>query len=149
MTDADREIGTRWFEEVWNKGRREAIAEMLAPGAPIHECGETTYGPEGFYPYFDRLQSAFSNVHITVLDTIAQDDRLCIRWACTMRHTGPGLGMPATGRTLATTGISIVRVAGGQAIECWQNWDMLGVMQQIEQANRAPTYIAAPRAESA
>ena len=40
MTDVDRALGTRWFEEVWNKGRRAAIAEMLAPDAVLHE-GDT------------------------------------------------------------------------------------------------------------
>jgi hypothetical protein len=29
MTENERDLGRRWFEEVWNKGRRDAIAEML------------------------------------------------------------------------------------------------------------------------
>ena len=88
------------------------------------------------------MVAAFSDLHVTVHDTISQDDKVCIRWSCTMKHTGPGLGMAATGKTLETTGISIVRVADGKAVEVWQNWDMLGVMQQI-QGGGAPTYIGA------
>ena len=49
MTDYERHLGSRWFEEVWNKGRREAIAEMLAPNAVLHEGATDTAGAEGFY----------------------------------------------------------------------------------------------------
>jgi predicted ester cyclase len=57
-------------------------------------------------------------------------------------NRGPGLGMAATGKALETTGIVIVRVADGQAVEVWQNWDMLGVMQQIQPSGKALTYVA-------
>jgi steroid delta-isomerase-like uncharacterized protein len=147
MNKADVDFGTRWFEEVWNKKRREAIAEMVAPNAAFHEGGQTVYGPEGFYPFFDRMQAAFSDARATVHQTIAQDDTICIRWSFTMKHTGAGLGMPPTGKTLETTGISILRLADGKAVEAWQNWDMLGLMQQIQGAAKAPpTYIAAASA---
>jgi steroid delta-isomerase-like uncharacterized protein len=141
MTESDRSFGERWFEEVWNKQRREVIGQMIAPAAPIHEAGETVYGPEGFYPFFDRMQASFSELKVTVHDTIAQDDRICVRWSCSMKHTGDGLGMPPTGKVLNTTGISILRVAEGKAVEAWQNWDMLGLLQQIQKTTRAATYI--------
>jgi predicted ester cyclase len=51
--------------------------------------------------------------------------------------------MPPTGKTLETTGITIIRVAGGKAVEAWQNWDMLGLMQKIQEGARAATYISA------
>ena len=38
-----------------------------------------------------------------------------------------------------------VRVADGKVIEAWQNWDMLGMMQQIQsEGKKAATYIGAP-----
>jgi steroid delta-isomerase-like uncharacterized protein len=146
MTDSEQALGRRWFEEVWNKGRREAIAELVAPDAIIHEGGVDTCGPDGFYPYFDRMQAAFSDVHVTVHETLVAGDKICVRWSCAMKHTGDGLGMPATGRMLETTGISIMRVAEGKLVEGWQNWDMLGLMQQIQDARPAAFYIGAPLA---
>ncbi|HEX4155973.1 MAG TPA: ester cyclase [Acidobacteriaceae bacterium] len=143
MTEAERELGQRWFDEVWNKGRREAIGEMLAPDVVIHDGGETTMGSDAFYPFFDRLQSAFSDTQITVEDTIAEGDKLCVRWACTARHTGDGLGIPATGVKINVTGISVLRVAGSRMVETWQNWDMLGMMQQLKGERSSITYIAA------
>jgi hypothetical protein len=56
VTEYERNLGRRWFEEVWNKGRREAIAEMLALGAVVHDGGIDTSGAEGFCPFYDRLR---------------------------------------------------------------------------------------------
>ena len=47
MTDEARRLGLRWFEEVWNKKRREAIGEMFAPDGVLHEGGRDTVGPRG------------------------------------------------------------------------------------------------------
>jgi len=142
MTEDERNLGNRWFEEVWNKGRREAIPEMLAAHAVLHEGGLDSVGPEGFYPLFDRVQSAMSEIRMTVHETIAEYDRICVRWSFTAKHQGPGLGIPASGKTIQVTGITIMRLEGGKAIEGWQNWDMLGMMEQIRGAERAPTYVA-------
>jgi predicted ester cyclase len=60
-----------------------------------------------------------------------------------MKHTGSGLGTAPTQKTLATTGMTMVRVANGRLVAGWQNWDMLGLMQQIKQEPMAPTYLAA------
>lgn len=143
MSEANKQLGRRWFEEVWNKRRRDVIAEMLDPDAVVHEGNVDARGPEGFYAFYDRMQAAFSKVHVTVEDAIAEGDKVCIRWSCTMQHTGSGLGVPATNKQLHTTGISIIRVVNGKLGEGWQNWDMLNLMQQIKEEPAAPTYIAA------
>jgi predicted ester cyclase len=102
-------------------------------------------GPEGFYPFFDRMQATLSDVRVTVHDTIQEDDRLCVRWTCTARHTGGGLGTPPSGNAVRVTGITIHRVAGARIVEAWQNWDMLGLLEQLRagEAAQAPTYVAA------
>src|SRR6516164_5523150 len=133
MTVTERNLGTRWFEEVWNKGRRDAIAEMLAPDGVLHEGQTDTVGPEGFHDFFDRLNGAFSEFHVEVHDTIAEGDRVCLRWSCTCKHTGDALGIPATQKTVHVTGMSIIRIADGRMVEGWQNWDMLGMMEQIRE----------------
>jgi predicted ester cyclase len=144
MTKQERDLGRRWFEEVWNKGRREAIAEMLAPAAVLHEAGIDSVGAEGFYPLFDRLSATFSEINVSVDDVMVDGDKICVRWSFSGKHTGGGLGFAATGMVVRTTGITIVRVSDGMLIEGWQNWDMLGMMQQIQGGHKAATYVSAP-----
>jgi len=65
-----------------------------------------------------------------------------------MWHTGNGFGIAPTGKTLHTTGITVVRIANGQLLEGWQNWDMLGLMAQMRGEGLGPTYLAAQTAKS-
>ena len=143
MLQANKELATLWFEEVWNKGRREAIRELLAPNAVIYDSGVPRKGAEGFYEFFDRIRATFSNIHFSIDQTIAESDLVCLRWSCTMTHSGSGFGVPPTNRNLQTTGITIIRIANGKFVAGWQNWDMLGVMQQIKEGPQAPTYSGA------
>ena len=59
-----------------------------------------------------------------------------------MTHTGDHLGMPATGKQVRITGITIARIRDGQVIEGWDNWDQLGMLQQIG-AYQQPEALAA------
>jgi steroid delta-isomerase-like uncharacterized protein len=143
MSEANKALAKRWFEEVWNEGRKETIRELLAAEAVIQEGNDASVGPEGFYPFFDRMQATFSDIHVTIHDAIAEDDKVCIRWSCMVRHTGHGVGIPPTNKTLHTSGITVLRIAGGKFVAGWQNWDMLGLMQQIKDEPVAATYVAA------
>jgi len=143
MTSLERGLGERWFDQVWNQLRRDAIGEMFAPDAVLHDGGVDTTGPDGFYPFFDRMNAAFSGLHVKVEDSIAEGDKICVRWTCQARHTGDGMGIAPTGITINITGISIFRVEGGRMIEAWQNWDMLGMLEQIKSVAKSPTYVVA------
>jgi hypothetical protein len=59
MSEANEELAKLWFEEVWNKGRREAIRELLPPEAVIYEGGAVVKGPEGFYPFLTGCRQHF------------------------------------------------------------------------------------------
>ncbi len=116
---------------------------MLLPDAVLHEAGIDAIGPEGFYPLFDRLIATFSEIHVSVDDVMSDGDRICVRWSFSGKHNGGGLSFPATGMVVHTTGITIMRVADGMLIEGWQNWDMLGLIQQIQGSPKAATYVSA------
>src|ERR1700722_20432256 len=91
------------------------------------------------------MNNALSEIHMSVDDSFAEGDKICIRWSATGKHTGAGLGILPTGVTIHVTGISILRVAGEKLIEAWQNWDMMGMMDEIQQAaRRSATYISSP-----
>ena len=144
MTHENRKLAIRWFEEVWNQGRREVIAEMLPPDGVIFDGATASTGPDGFYPFFDRMRDTFSGMHLTIEKTIVEEDHVCVRWSCSMKHTGDGLGIKPTHKTVSITGISIIHFAHGKVVQGWQNWDMFGLMQQLqESANAPPIYLGA------
>lgn len=124
----------RWFEEVWNQGREETIDELCSKEAVGHgqtHDGTDIVGPDTFKRFWHSFRSAFSAIHVEIHQTIEQGDTVLARWSISMAHTGPFLGMPATGKTIGATGMSVQRFADGRIVEAWDNWDQLSLMVQL------------------
>jgi predicted ester cyclase len=41
------------------------------------------------------------------------------------------MGIPATGKHVTVTGIVIYRIARGMIVESWEEFDQMGMMQQL------------------
>lgn len=61
--EANKALVRRWFEEVWNKGRAEAIDEMFAADGVAHGlsdgAGNPLKGPADFKPFHETFRGAF------------------------------------------------------------------------------------------
>ena len=123
----------RWFEEVWNKGRMEAIDEMASPDAIGHGQAQhdTDIGLKEFRTFASDLRRAFPDFKVTIDRVIEQGDIVAARWTTTMTHKGEFLGFPATGKKVTVTGTSMQRIENGKIVEGWDNWDQLGLLVQI------------------
>ena len=63
-----------------------------------------------------------------------------------MTHGSDELGVPATGKQVRLTGISIARIVDGQIVEGWDNWDQLAMLEQIGAYKSPETVILAKSA---
>ena len=120
----NKHLVLRWFEEVWNQSRREAIFELLAADCVIHDGDTAIRGHDGFAAFYDRLQSEFTDFSITPGVVLAEGDLASLRWSVTARHK-------ASGKQTQVSGISIVRIRDGKFVEAWQNWDQAGLVAQL------------------
>ena len=125
----------RWFEEVWNRGREEAIDELFDEEGVAHgladETGAALRGPTGFRPFFRRFREAFPEMEVVVEDTVSEGDKVAARCTVRGRHRGDTLGFKATDSPVAFDGICIVRVRGGKIVEAWNNFDFMSMFQQL------------------
>ncbi len=148
MSMQNLSLACRWFDEVWNHGRHETIHELMAPdaiGIGQGGAGAAIHGPGEFQAFVERLRAAFPDMSVNVEDAFAAGDKVAVRWSATMTHQGGDLGIPASGKPVHITGISILRIVDGKIVAGWDNWDELGMMRQIgaiQQPNVAMT--AAP-----
>ena len=133
MAQENSALIRRWFEEVWNKGRMEAIDEMASPDVIGHGQAQhdTDVGLHEFRNFAVGLRAAFPDMKVVIDQTLEQGDRVVARWTSTMTHTGEFLGFPASGKKATVTGTSIQRVVDGKIVEGWDNWDQLGLLVQI------------------
>jgi predicted ester cyclase len=130
MADSPRQVAERWFDDVWNQGRRESIDELLAPDCVIHNASEEILGPSGFKAFYDNIHNSFSEVRVAPELSICEGDYVSVRWVSSGKHRD-------TGRNIKITGMSLMRFHDGRVAEAWQNWDLHGMMQQIEAAPKA------------
>lgn len=133
MSAANKALARRIVEEAFTAGRLEVVDELVARDYVGHDPSlpEDARGPEGVKELIAGYRAAFPDIRVTVEDQIAEGDRVVTRWAATGTHQGELMGMPATGKQGTVTGITIDRIADGKIVESWDNWDTLGLMQQL------------------
>jgi len=125
----------RWYDQVWNQRRLDTIDEIMAADAvDIGAAGpdQVIHGPAEFRVFAERLHNAFSKIQLTVEDAFGSGDKVVVRWSAVMTHTGDGMDIPATGRTVKIRGMSLCRFENGKVVEGWDNWDQLGLQQQLQ-----------------
>ena len=120
--ETNKAIVRRLWEEVWNQGNLSVCDEIFDADYAAHE--------KGFAPV---LRAAFPDLHFTVEDMIAEDDKVVTRHTMTGTHQGEFMGVAATGKPVRVTGIWIHRLADGRIVEGreWGEWDALGMMKQL------------------
>ena len=80
------------------------------PPAVIGNLADYKKGMAGFH-------AAFPDLHFTVNDQVAEGDKVVIRWTLRGTQTSDYLGHPPFRKTMAVTGVSLFRIAGGKIQE--------------------------------
>ena len=116
MTHSEaREFIRNHFEEFVNRknveiGRVNFAPEFVDHGADVPPGMPP--GPEGAIQYVGGALKRFPDLHVTIEDMIAEDDRVVVRnhWTATDSQNG---------KRLEFRGIVIWRIAGRQIVERW------------------------------
>lgn len=125
----------RWFEEVWNQGREEAIDELFAEdgigyGLPT-ESGEPIRGPKDFKPFHRQFREAFPNIRVGVEDIIADGDKIVARCRVTGSLEGESLRVTPDSQPVDFTGVVIARIENGKIAEAWNEFDFMKLYSQL------------------
>jgi steroid delta-isomerase-like uncharacterized protein len=107
---------------------------MFSADGVAHGLGDSeqdVHGPDEFKAFVANIRGALPDTHISIEDILVCGDRIAVRVILKGTHTGPGLGVPPTGRKVSVQGIIIVRVVDGRIREGWNSYDQLGLLRQI------------------
>ncbi len=132
-SETPKAVVRRYFE-AYNTQRQEAIMAFVHPdhiyhppagGAPMDRPGRQADEA----PFF----AAFSDIEPVIEDQIAEGN--CVATRVTMRctHTGPYGGVAPTGRRITIPFIDIATVRDGKILEEWAEFDMRGILRQLEE----------------
>lgn len=132
MSDENKALYRRWFEEVVTGGNLELADDLLATDYVLHFPGvPEPVDDEGHKQLVMMFRNAFPDWQESVDDVIAEGDRVVIRVTGSGTHEGEFQGMPPTGNRVTATGIGIGRIENGRIAEAWAAYDALGLMQQL------------------
>jgi steroid delta-isomerase-like uncharacterized protein len=131
-TEQNKAVVRRVLEEVWNEGNLALIDELVEATHVDHDSPPgLPSGSAGMKQFVSMFRTAFPDLHSIVEDQVAEGDKVVTRWTAAGTHRGSLMGIPATGKEVTMTGITINRLAGGKVVETWNTFDQLGLMQQL------------------
>ena len=121
------------FIQVWGKGNLDIIDELAAPSLSVQYpiMPQVVQGNKTFRKVMEKFRSAFPDSDLQIEEEIAEDDKVVIRWSFSGTHQGGLLDIPATGKKVRWTGITIYRIVDGKVLEEKGEEDFLGFFRQI------------------
>lgn len=123
--------------QLWSKGNAEGIDEIYAPNCIIHEryhpsSPQTSKGIQAWKKMMSELREAFPDLQDSIEDQIAEGNKVVTRFTSRGTHKGNFFGFEPTHKKVTWTGISIDKIENGKIVETWINWDMYGLLEQIQ-----------------
>ncbi len=130
--DQNKAIVRKFFEVGPSKGDLAAADALLTPDFAVHtpfpEMGPSI---QSINTIITTCRDAFHGLSVTILDMIADGDKVTVRFVAHGDHKGTFMGLPPTGKRIALSGIEIFRIKDGKIAELWGEANLMGLMQQL------------------
>jgi predicted ester cyclase len=127
-----KDLVRRFVDEYQTGADERAFDELVHPDILDHSRPPgVAPGAEGVRQQFNGFRAAFPDFRATILDQVAEGDRVVTRKVFHGTHLGAFQGIEPTGREVEINLIDIVRLADGQIVEHWNCVDRLGLLAQL------------------
>ena len=134
MSEENKAILRRYFDEAWNKGNLLVVDELftddymthstLSPGGPVR-------GPEEVKQFISRFRTAFPDLSVEVNDMLAEDAKAVTLFTLRGTQKSEFMGIQSKGNTATVTAMVIWRIENGKIAEGWNVNDGAGLPQQL------------------
>lgn len=124
-----------YTEEVWNKHSVAAMDRYYAIDYIHHDVSRPDVNTLADYKQWARdLLAGLSDLRVAIDDLVAEEGKAVKRWTASGLHDSTFAGIPATGKRVSFSGVSIYRVGDGKIVESWYIYDLFGLLQQLQAA---------------
>ena len=122
----------RFVDEVITQGQIERAAEFAWDDV-VEQVPFPGQGPglEGLKDVLRGMRAAFPDLVFSIVEQVAEGEKVVSRFEWTGTHKGPFLGVAATGRPVRVWGIVIDRLVAGRIKETRIIMDIFGLMMQM------------------
>ena len=130
--EENKALATRIIEGFINKNNPVIANEIFAEDFVNHspQFGVTP-DREGMIHMIALLHQGFPDIHLTIEDMVAENDKVVLQMRSTGKNTGEFLGIQPTNKSMDSCQISIIRIEEGKVKERWNITDQLEVLRQL------------------
>ncbi len=121
MSEESKALVRRYYAEVLNGRNLGAVGDYFADERLVDGV------KRGCFDYFQ----AFPDLHLSVDELIADEDKVFCRSTMTGTHDGEYKGIPATGRHVSAESAEVFRIAEGRFVGYWCLTNVAGLMRQL------------------
>jgi predicted ester cyclase len=111
--------------------RRYEYFQLYSDDILLHGYGPIKPGLENIKQFYYAFWDVFPDARVTAQEMIEQDNILAVRHLTTGTQQKSFLGVPATGKSVALPGISVLHFRGDRCFERWTCSDSLLLLSQI------------------
>jgi len=132
LEEQNRELVKHFAEEL-NKGNVEIINEVCAPEYRIFSPSNNpkSLSREEELISLKVLLKAFPDFNWRIRELFVVGDMAIIWVILSGTHQGEIEGIPPIGKKVEASGMTIIRIQKGKVVEQWEEFDALGLMQQL------------------
>jgi predicted ester cyclase len=121
VSETNKAVVRRLITEVLNGGHLEVVDELYAPelaGAARR--------------WITPFRASFPDVHMEIVELIAEGDKVVGRFTCSATQRGEWLGHAPTGRRFERVDeVTIFRLREGRIVHAWSLEDTLSRLRQL------------------
>jgi predicted ester cyclase len=134
MSEEHKAVVRGYIEDVMNRGQGDVsrFHHYVQADAVLHNAYPAQGSTADAWKERVRIfATAFSEIHVTVEDQVAEGDKVVTRTVFRGTHTGTFQGIAATGVRIAADEIQITRMRGGKIAERWSLLDHISILKQL------------------
>ena len=117
------------FEQA-SRGNFAALDGIVTPDFILHSPADVR-GADGLARMVDGYRRALPDLELTIDHQFAAGEYVASRFTVRGTHEGDLMGVPASGREVVFTGITISRCRDGRIGEEWELTDTVGLLGQV------------------
>ncbi len=118
------------FADIMNRHDAGRFAELVSKNYVNHNPNVEP-GLAGVVAFMEHWFDTLSDTRVTVEDAFAVGDCVVGRYTYRARHTGPFVGVPASGADITMRSVDIWRFENDRFVERWDELNTLDVFQQM------------------
>lgn len=140
QVETNEEFVWELTDAIWSAtGSPDAVDNYFAEDVVHHETDGIIEGRAAYKEYQRALRRGMPDFDCEVELLVCDGDTVAVRYVASGTHSGDLWGLEPTGTAGELVGHAFFRIVDGEVVESWNQYDRLGMFQQLGVIPDQPT----------